>query len=88
MALIAISDLRANLPTLVDEVGSKLKRLIITVSGNPRAVVISLEELESLEEPAEILSFPGALKSIEQAKKQIKQGQSVGLAQLEKKYLK
>lgn len=88
MDLIAISDLRTNLPTLIDEVSSKLKRLIITVSGKPKAVVISLEELESLEETAEILSLPGALKSIEEAKKQLKQGKGVSLDQLEKKYLK
>lgn len=73
MDVVAISDLRANLPGFINEVSGKLKRLIVTVSGKPKAVMISLEELESLEETAEILSVPGAyekiMKGVAEAKK-------------------
>jgi antitoxin YefM len=86
MNYIAISELRANLPDLIDQVSDKLDRLIVTVSGKPKAVVLSLEELESIEETAEILAIPGALESIKKSQKEIKEGKYVTLEELEKKY--
>ncbi len=86
MNIIAVSDLRMNLPSLIKEVSNKLKRFIITVSGKPKAVVISIDELESLEETAEILSIPGALKKINESKKQVREGKYITLEELEKKY--
>jgi len=70
MDTVAISDLRANLPSLINQVSNQFKRFIVTVSGQPKAVVISLDELESLEETAEILSIPGAYKTIKKALKE------------------
>jgi prevent-host-death family protein len=86
MDTIAISDLRSNLPSLVNEVEKKLKRFIVTVSGKPKAVVMSLDELESLEETAEILSTHGAWRKIRLAQKQIRQGKFISLEKLEKKH--
>ncbi|MFC1727766.1 type II toxin-antitoxin system Phd/YefM family antitoxin [Patescibacteria group bacterium] len=86
MTTIAISDFRAMLPKLISEVDSKLKRFVVTVSGKPKAVVMSLDELESLEETAEILSTPGALKAIKQSQKEIKQGKYITLKELERKH--
>ncbi len=59
-----------------------MDRVTITVNGKPKAVVLSPEELESLEETAEILAIPGALESIRKGKEQIKKGQFVKLADL------
>lgn len=87
MDTIAISDLRANLPRLIDEVSEKLKSFIVTVSGKPKAVVLSVEELESLQETSEILAIPGALDSIQRSLVQIKRGQSITLEELQKKYM-
>lgn len=86
MDVVAISDLRSNLPSLINEVSEKLKRFIITVSGKPKAVVMSLEELESLEETAEILATPGALEAIRKSLEQIRQGEYITLEELEKKH--
>ncbi len=72
MDTIAISNARNNLPKLVDEVGDCMKRFIISVSGKPKAVLISAEELESLEETAEILSDLETYKSIMKGYKQAK----------------
>lgn len=73
MTTIAISTFRENLPKFINEVSEYMKRFVISVSGKPKAVVLSFEELESLEETAEILSTPGAYKKIKaglfQAKK-------------------
>lgn len=86
MDTIAISDLRSNLPSLINEVSEKLKRFIITVSGKPKAVVMSLEELESLEETAEILATPGALEAIRKSLEQIRRGEYITLEELKKKH--
>lgn len=80
--LIAISDARANLPDLVDKVDKNMDRAVITVNGKPKAVMLSIEELESLEETAEILAIPGAKESILRGKRQIKKGQFVYLSEL------
>lgn len=77
MNTIAISQFRNNLPKFIDEVSSYMKRFVISVSGKPKAVVMSLEELESLEETAEILSIPGAEESIKRGLKQIKKRQGI-----------
>lgn len=72
--LISISDARANLPDIIAKVSGTLGRVTITVNGQPKAILVSAEELESLEETAEILSIPGAKKSIKQGLKEAKKG--------------
>ena len=81
--IIAISDARANLPDLVTKIDKNLDRTIITVNGKPKVVMLSVEELESLEETAEVLStIPGIKKDIETSRKQIKKGQFTPLSDL------
>lgn len=80
--LISISDVRANLPELVAQVSNTLGRIIITVNGQPKATLVSAEELESLEETAEILSIPGAKESILRGLKQAKKGKGISLSDL------
>ncbi len=79
---ISISDARATLPDLINKISKNMERITITVNGKPKAVVLSSEELESLEETAEILAIPGALESIKKSKEQIKNGKFVELADL------
>lgn len=64
MITVGISELRANLPKLVKHASDYLERVVVTVAGKPKAVLLSVEELEFLEETNEILATPGALKSI------------------------
>ncbi len=73
--LVAISDARANLQELVNKVNKNFDRVVITINGKPKAVLVSEEELESLEETAEILAIPGAKKSIQKGLQQAKKGE-------------
>ncbi len=75
--LIPISTVRAKLPDLVDKVNRKLDRVTITVNGKPKAVLVSAEELESLEETLEILSNPKLMKDIRKAEKEIDEGKGI-----------
>jgi len=86
MNIIAISNLRANLPSLINRVNENIERFTITVSGKPKAVIISPEELESLEETAEVLATPGALEAIRKSQKQIREDKFITLKKLEKRY--
>jgi antitoxin YefM len=62
--LMPISEVRANLPGLVDKIEQECGRILITVNGQPKVVMMSSDELESLEETAEILAIPGAKRDI------------------------
>ena len=79
---MAISDVRTNLPDLVNKVSENLDRVVITVNGQPKAILVSSEELESLEETAEILAIPGARDSIKKGIKQAKKGAGIPLSEL------
>lgn len=79
---ISISDARATLPELVGKVGDTLSRVTITVSGRPKATLISAEELESLEETAELLAIPGIKRSVQIGLKQAKKGEGISLSEL------
>lgn len=81
-SIISISDARANLPDLVSKVSQYMERVVITVKGKPKATLISAEELESLEETAEILAIAGARESIKRGTKQAKKGRGTPLSQL------
>lgn len=82
--LISISDVRARLPDLVDKVNRKLDRVTITVNGQPRATLISSEELDSLEETLEIMSNPKLMKDLRKAEKEIDEGKYVTWEELKK----
>ena len=80
--IISISDARANLPDLVSKVSTTLDQITITVNGKPKATLVSAEELESLQETAELFDIPGIKKSILRGLKQAKTGQGKPLADL------
>lgn len=80
--LISISDARANLPTIVEKINKTDDRVVITVNGKPKVVMISQEELESLEETAEILAIPGARESIKRGEEDFKKGKIIPLSKL------
>lgn len=81
--LVAISDARANLQELVNNVNKNMDRVIITINGKAKAVLMSEEELESLEETADILAtIPNIKKDLEESKKQFKEGKFVPLSVL------
>jgi len=82
--LISISDVRANLPDLVDKVNKKLDRVTITINGKPKAVLVSAQELDSIEETLEILSNPKLMKELKKAEKEIEEGKYVTLEELQK----
>jgi antitoxin YefM len=79
---ISISDAKSRLPQLISRVNKHDNRFIITVRDHPKAVLMSVEKLESLEETVEVLSIPGIIQSIRKSKNQFRKGNFIELSEL------
>ncbi|MBE0476188.1 MAG: type II toxin-antitoxin system Phd/YefM family antitoxin [Coriobacteriia bacterium] len=84
----SLADTKAHLSEVVDLVAREHERVYITRRGKPEAVLLSADELESLEETLDILSTPGALDEIRAAEAEIARGEYVGADELRRKYIK
>lgn len=80
--VIAISNARATLPDLVNKISEDFDRAVITVNGKPKVVMLSIDELESLEETAEVLAIPHIKEDIEKSRRQVKKGEFIALSEL------
>ncbi len=77
MDTTALGDARDHLSEYVADVQRTHNRVIITRYGQPAAVLISADELASLDETVDILSTPGALEEIHQAADEMAHGEYV-----------
>jgi antitoxin YefM len=64
---LPLADVRDRLSPLVNSVETTHERVVITKNGRPAAVLISYDDLESLQETLEILSEPEIAKDIRDA---------------------
>lgn len=81
---LPITEARINLPTLVDNAKKKLDEYIITVKGTPAAILLSIDEYESLRETLEIMSDKKLMKELKEAEEEIKQGKGIPWEQVKK----
>jgi prevent-host-death family protein len=73
-----LSEVRSNLSGIISKLRSDHKRVIVTVHGKPGAVIISLEELETLETRADTK----LLSSLRRALEDVKEGRLVSHEEL------
>ncbi|KKP58105.1 MAG: hypothetical protein UR52_C0022G0012 [Candidatus Gottesmanbacteria bacterium GW2011_GWA1_34_13] len=81
---LTTSEARINIYNMMKQVGKNLRRFIITHEGKPTAVLMPIEDVESLEETNEILADKKLMRDIRQAKKDIKAGRVYSLEQVKK----
>lgn len=62
--MLPLADVRERLSPIVNSVMATHERVVITKNGRPSAVLVSYDDLESLEETLEILADPTALEEI------------------------
>ena len=74
MSELPLADVRNRLSELVAEVEETHGRVTITKHGHPAAVLISPEDLASLEETLDILSDPSAIADIRSAELEAARG--------------
>lgn len=82
MTTIPLADAKARLSAVLDEIRDTHERVVITRNGRPEAVIISVSDLETLEETLDLLSTPGALDEIQAAEAEIARGDAIGAEEL------
>jgi antitoxin YefM len=82
MTTMPLADAKARLSAVLDEVRDTHERVVITRNGRPEAVIMSVSDLEALEETLDLLSTPGALEQIAEAEQDIDQGEETDAEEL------
>src|SRR4051794_7157656 len=78
-----LADVKNRLSEVVDRLEREHGRVVITKHGRPAAVVLSVEDLEALEETLEVLSDPELLQRIRAADGEVAGGRAEELAKAE-----
>jgi antitoxin YefM len=82
MTTIPLADAKARLSAVLDEVRDTHERVVITRNGRAEAVLMSVSDLQALEETLDLLSTPGALEQIRQAEAENAAGEAIDAAEL------
>ena len=79
---ISVEELRPKLSGIIKQVHDKLDRYIITKRGRPEAVMLSLEDYESLVETLDIEADKKLLKRLKKAEKDLHAGKGTSLEKI------
>ena len=84
---LPLAEVKAKLSEMVDRVEQQHDRITVTRNGRPAAVLVSPDDLASLEDTLDLLSNPTALAEIERACREAKTGKTLTAELLRAKYL-
>jgi antitoxin YefM len=79
---MSLADVKAHLSELVSRVHGQHERVTVTVHGRPSAVLVSVEDLESLEETIAFLADGDAVAALIASEAEVARGEIVSQAQL------
>ena len=71
----SLAETKAHLSELVARVGEQHERIIVTVHGRPVAVILAVDDLESLEETIALLSDSAAVRALSEADAELARGE-------------
>lgn len=74
---LSLAEVKAHLSELVSRVHGQHERVTVTVHGRPSAVLLSVEDLESLEETIAVLSDTDALAALIRSEAELARGETV-----------
>jgi antitoxin YefM len=77
---LSLADMKNRLSEVVDRLEREHGRVVVTKHGRPAAVMLSIEDLESLEETLEILSSPALVATIGEGRADAKAGRVARLS--------
>lgn len=75
--VLPLSEVKARLSEVVDEIVATHERVTVTRNGRPVAVLVSTDDLEAIEETLALLSDPHALREIERGRAAVEAGDTV-----------
>jgi antitoxin YefM len=73
---VSLAEVKAHLSELVGRVGSQHERVTVTVHGRPSAVLLAVDDLESLEETISILSDSAAIRALADSDAELARGEA------------
>jgi len=82
MPTVTLSDAKTNLARLLAEVDRLGERVVITRSGRPAGVLISVDEFEGLMETLEILADPEMAAAVRRGLEEAERGDTISHAEL------
>lgn len=82
MTSLPLAEVKAHLSELVGRVSTQHERLTVTVHGRPSAVLLAVEDLESLEETIAVLSDADTVRDLIEAEAEIARGEGESEEQL------
>jgi prevent-host-death family protein len=71
---LPLAEVKSKFSEMVDRVEHTHDRIVVTRNGRPAAVMISPDELASLEDTLDLLSDPDAMRALEEAKRAADEG--------------
>lgn len=77
---LPLADVKNRLSEVVDRVEREHGRVVVTKHGRPAAVLLSIEDLESLEETLDILSNPALVHDIRRGDADVAAGRTERLS--------
>lgn len=80
---VPLSEVKDRLSEFVDGIERAHGRVIVTRHGHPAVVIMSIEDLESLEETLETLSDSALVKEIREARREVVRGKGKRLSKEE-----
>ena len=80
---LPLSEVKAKLSEILDDVESTHERITITRNGRPVATLLSIDDIESMEETIALLSDPVARREIAEARRALADGDVIGRAELD-----
>jgi antitoxin YefM len=80
---VPLADVKNRLSEVVDRLEREHGRVVITKHGRPAAVMLSLEDLESLEETLAVLSDSELVSAIREADAEVAAGSTTRLSKQE-----
>lgn len=79
---LPLAEVKAHLSELVARVNGQHERVTVTVHGRPSAVLVSVEDLESLEETIAVLADSQAVQALVQSEAELARGEVVSADEL------
>lgn len=77
-----LSEARAKLSELVDDVEHRHEHIVITRNGRPAAVIVPSDEYDAMEETLEVLGDEELLAALRESEKDVKAGRVKSLAKV------
>lgn len=82
MRTLPLSEVKAKLSEIAEEVDRTHERVLVTKNGRDYVVLLSADDLESIEETMELLADPEAQRRVQAGTRAVRRGDTMGEAEV------